>query len=813
MQIGEGKIIFGVVKHAIKRSGSELCLKDPTSMLIWYDTLREMDFYSDLKPWQVVNRIPGINMICRKASFIQAYNRIQLFFPTLYNFIPKSLVLPIRNKEFQNILSQTNGKYIVKPDGGSLGSGITIIEPGNKFTPKNSLAIAQEYVDSYLINDTKFDLRIYALISSVSPLKIHVYRDGIARFCSERSSQNTIYSQLTNTAINKQKSGVKIESITKTVKEVFQNLKKSGINTQTIWSKIDNQIILTILSIYNFLDIEVKQKCPPNGYNRCFQLLGFDFILSKNLDPLILEVNYRPSLQADIKAEFEMKINMLAAVIHIGSPFRGLQKLILSNKDLPQYNIDEWNNYFNNELSGREFLDKDIDTGNFDIIYPSSNQNNMKTYNQVMNLVLKFPITLTPTFRLPVSLKKPTHEGLFKVHPIQIVSAIPKENSVIMPKQALQAGKTDKSKDIPKASPSIKPGTASLSISKSKSNTKNPSNEKNINKQSKPCSIKSNECDSRQCISRIDNNNQKIRCKSNANSTNVKGTCIYPETKKATSLNAHDLNRNGQSPQAVPEPTEITIIEGSRHKNDCKTADEETNIKLHEMIDNLLTDLNTKKGNESSSTKNSIITAPIGSSQPSEKIIQSKPESNNTNSETKDTPKSTQKNANLSKCQSKSASKQNPITCINQDKQNDNGINHQSNTMRQIKASNDPQTVERGINISNKTRNPSSKGSNASKVNQSKTPRTRAMGNNPNPKLNQQIERSTKPKLPSEKTDTNTDTPNNLSQMLVNQIRPKTIPKELTIIQFKSSNNDLSKENNIGCQVFENVVNMRKEFL
>jgi len=61
----------------------------------------------------------------------------------------------------------------------------------------------------YIINKLKFDLRIYVLLSSVYPLKIYVYNEGLARFATEEyispNSDNldTLCMHLTNYAINK----------------------------------------------------------------------------------------------------------------------------------------------------------------------------------------------------------------------------------------------------------------------------------------------------------------------------------------------------------------------------------------------------------------------------------------------------------------------------------------------------------------------------------------------------------------------------------------------------------------------------------
>jgi hypothetical protein len=45
--------------------------------------------------------------------------------------------------------------------------------------------IVQRYITNpMLIDGLKFDLRIYVLITSVQPLRIFMYKDGIARFAT-----------------------------------------------------------------------------------------------------------------------------------------------------------------------------------------------------------------------------------------------------------------------------------------------------------------------------------------------------------------------------------------------------------------------------------------------------------------------------------------------------------------------------------------------------------------------------------------------------------------------------------------------------
>ena len=58
-------------------------------------------------------------------------------------------------------------------------------------------------------------MRIYVLITKARPLTIHLYKEGIARFTSERydtHSLKNVFSHLTNTSINKNAANVNIMS-------------------------------------------------------------------------------------------------------------------------------------------------------------------------------------------------------------------------------------------------------------------------------------------------------------------------------------------------------------------------------------------------------------------------------------------------------------------------------------------------------------------------------------------------------------------------------------------------------------------------
>ena len=70
--------------------------------------------------------------------------------------------------------------------------------------------VVQHYLDApHLVDDLKYDLRIYVLINAVSPMRVYIHKEGLARFCTEPYSRPTArnmdnhFMHLTNYAINK----------------------------------------------------------------------------------------------------------------------------------------------------------------------------------------------------------------------------------------------------------------------------------------------------------------------------------------------------------------------------------------------------------------------------------------------------------------------------------------------------------------------------------------------------------------------------------------------------------------------------------
>lgn len=125
--------------------------------------------------------------------------------------------------------------------------------------------VAQQYLDSpYLINNLKFDLRIYVLLYGINPLKIYLYEDGIARFATKeykkpkRSNMKNMFMHLTNYSINKRSddfvqnenedgSG---EGHKKSLEQIYQEIASRESEEQVVElkKKIKDVIIKTLIT-------------------------------------------------------------------------------------------------------------------------------------------------------------------------------------------------------------------------------------------------------------------------------------------------------------------------------------------------------------------------------------------------------------------------------------------------------------------------------------------------------------------------------------------------------------------------------------
>jgi len=236
--------------------------------IVWIDTSGFQTFLSTLKPWQKINHFPGMIEVSRKTRLAYNLETMRKGFKNEYDFFPKTYIIP-RDisiiKEAFGYFGRSKHAFIIKPDGGCQGRGIFLTKSFRDLKELKTTHVAQHYIsDPFLIEGKKFDLRVYVLVTSCSPLHVYLFKDGLVRMCTEDFAQPTATNMdhkcmhLTNFAINKNSDhfvGNNDESGSsgskRSIKWFLSSLsdEKGTVVADQLWTEIGHICSKTILSI------------------------------------------------------------------------------------------------------------------------------------------------------------------------------------------------------------------------------------------------------------------------------------------------------------------------------------------------------------------------------------------------------------------------------------------------------------------------------------------------------------------------------------------------------------------------------------
>ncbi|NXG00102.1 TTL11 polyglutamylase, partial [Sakesphorus luctuosus] len=274
-----------------------------------------------------VNKFPGMMETVRKITLSRAMRTMQDLFPLEYNFYPRSWILPEELPLFVaevRVLRASDPSwqptFIVKPDGGCQGDGIYLVKDPRDGRLAGSghgrPAVVQEYICKPLLMDKlKFDIRLYVLLKSLEPLEIYIAKDGLSRFCTEPYQEPTlknlhqVFMHLTNYSLNiHSENFIHSDSVNTGSKRTFSSilcrLSSRGADVKKLWSDIIALVIKTIIALTPELKVYYQSDIPAGKPGpTCFQILGFDILLMKNLKPMLLEVNANPSMRIEHEQE------------------------------------------------------------------------------------------------------------------------------------------------------------------------------------------------------------------------------------------------------------------------------------------------------------------------------------------------------------------------------------------------------------------------------------------------------------------------------------------------------------------------------
>ena len=296
--------------------------------IAWSSGHIKLNDYEKLHKYQKMNHFPRSNELTRKDLLYKNLSKLKELFPgTKFDFLPESYILPNEYTFLKDKMDKNpNQFWIIKPVASSQGRGIFLTKNINEI-PNNFSMIASRYIDNpFLINNKKFDLRIYAFVTSIMPLRIYRFNEGLTRFTTSNynSDKNDRCAHLTNYAVNKnnknyvqntQPFDIDYSSSKWTLTSLKQYLEENNINSELIFNKIDDIIIKTLISCENNLLSAISKYC--SYQENCFELYGFDILIDDNLNCWLMECNLSPNLHFDAPIDLKIKGEMIAEIFDI----------------------------------------------------------------------------------------------------------------------------------------------------------------------------------------------------------------------------------------------------------------------------------------------------------------------------------------------------------------------------------------------------------------------------------------------------------------------------------------------------------------
>ena len=355
------------IVNTCKRGGIELIKNLENSNIIWKlihpNKMREL--IRIINRAQKYNHFPCTFQLGRKDNLYKHIKSYKRLFPNLYTFIPTTYIIPTDIKDFEiDFKKYRKALWIVKPVNLSRGRGVHILkgEAEFKYLYKRAKTMTvppqiliSRYIDKpHLINKKKYDLRIYVLILSFSPLRIYLYNNGLTRFATEdykRSDFDNVFIHLTNYSINKNNLKYKPnqdltsleyhknnnknllgeeneeneeydeefefeEDYSKwSLVELRHFFKKMGKEKlmDKIWKQVEDIVIKTILSVADDYYKEISL----NKINSLFELYGFDIMIDEKFKAWLIEVNVNPSLHCTSPLDLNLKTDLITDILNV----------------------------------------------------------------------------------------------------------------------------------------------------------------------------------------------------------------------------------------------------------------------------------------------------------------------------------------------------------------------------------------------------------------------------------------------------------------------------------------------------------------
>ena len=300
-----------------------------------YPDLNDRGIFFNHNKYQLIGKFPDENINLYYINLF--YNKLKDKYPKDFNYMLETFSWPeqkeLINNKFSNYIYNTQNVWILKSEKNTKYKYPHIFNTFNEIKNNNEKLIINKYLTNpMLINNKKFSMKTFVLVTGFSPLKIYFYRDGYLTFAKHNFTLNG--NDLNNPCIH-------ISSDNKEFKclDYYNNkyiygrslfdekcfiwnylnferyCKKENINYNNIIKQIKDIIIKTFISLSP--DIINKMKNIKINDSNMFQLFTFDFILDANYKAYLIDIDKKPNLDSIHLAPIYIYDHLISDILNI----------------------------------------------------------------------------------------------------------------------------------------------------------------------------------------------------------------------------------------------------------------------------------------------------------------------------------------------------------------------------------------------------------------------------------------------------------------------------------------------------------------
>jgi tubulin polyglutamylase TTLL5 len=246
----------------------------------------------------------------------------------LFDFAPRSFVFPegfhawrVRAEDEPDTL------WISKVGDSARGEGVHMVTDLAAVRPAPNLVLQEYIATPHLIDGFKYTLRVYVAITSLDPLRVWVFPDGLTKlttrpFTLDRASLGDRFVHLTNPTVLREDKGADLASKRMTHVRYRERLRRDGFDDAALFRAIHAMVAKTMLAVREpMIGAQSQAGLPAEG---AFVLVGLDVLVDQEMRPWLIEVNMGPSLAVDAagesesaRAEKELKARVVAGLLTI----------------------------------------------------------------------------------------------------------------------------------------------------------------------------------------------------------------------------------------------------------------------------------------------------------------------------------------------------------------------------------------------------------------------------------------------------------------------------------------------------------------